>query len=172
MRRLYHSGMKKLLQAGFTWVELMFVIAVIAILAMMAIPGLQENALKRQVKEGIGLADLAKSGVQSAYRIKGEMPADNAAAGIPAKEKIVSAMVKEVIVESGAITLTFGNNASKVLDGKHLTIRPAVVTGETAVPISWICHDVAVPTGMELKGTNRTDIEMKYLPIECRGIKK
>jgi type IV pilus assembly protein PilA len=159
-------------QAGFTWVELMFVIAVIAILAMMAIPGMQENALKRQVKEGISLADLAKSGVQGSYVLKGDMPADNAAAGIPSKEKIVSAMVKEVAVNAGAITLTFGNNASKVLDGKHLTIRPAVVKGESAVPISWICHDVAVPNGMEIRGNDITDIETKYLPIECRGVKK
>jgi type IV pilus assembly protein PilA len=164
--------MKKFLQAGFTWVELMFVIAVIAILAMMAIPGLQENALKRQVKEGIGLADLAKNGVQSVYRATGEMPANNAKSGIPVKEKIVSAMVKEVIVENGAITLTYGNNASKALEGKLLTIRPAVVKGETAVPISWICHTVAVPAGMEIVGSDLTNIEDKYLPLECRGVKK
>ena len=161
--------MKNFLQKGFTWVELMFVIAVIAILAMMAIPGLQENALKRQVKEGMALADVVKGGVQASYRLKGDMPADNKEAGVPAKEKIVGALVKEVQVDKGAIVLTFGNNASKVLDGKKLTIRPAVVKDELAVPISWICNDVPIPNGMEVRGANVTDIEKKYLPIECRG---
>ena len=47
-----------------------------------------------------------------------------------------------------------------------------MVKGEAAVPIAWICHDVAVPAGMQLMGNDRTDIEYKYLPIDCRGVKK
>ena len=157
---------------GFSWIELMFVIAVLGILAMMTIPGIQESTLKKQVKDGLALADVVKGGVQAAYTLTGAMPADNAAAGVPAKEKIIGSLVKEVAVEGGAITLTFGNNASKVLDGKHVTLLPAVVKGEAAVPIAWICHDVAVPAGMQLMGNDRTDIESKYLPIDCRGVKK
>ena len=48
-------------QAGFSWIELLSVVAVVAILALMAIPSLQESALKKQVKEGMGLADVALS---------------------------------------------------------------------------------------------------------------
>jgi len=43
-------------EQGFTLIELLVVIAVIGILAMMAIPGLQESILKRQVKEGLAIA--------------------------------------------------------------------------------------------------------------------
>lgn len=156
-------------QRGFTWIELVLVVAVIGVLALMAVPGLQENMLKKQVKEGMELADVAKKGVQAAWTTTGEMPNNNAAAGIPPKHKIVGNLVKEVNVDHGAITLTFGNNASKVLDGKKLTLRPAVVAGEPAVPIAWICHNLKVPHGMELAGNNETDIEAKYLPVECRG---
>lgn len=154
---------------GFTWIELIFVVAVIGILALMAVPGLQENMLKKQVKEAMELADVAKKGVQAAWSLSGEMPGNNAAAGIPPKHKIVGNLVKEVNVDGGAVTLTFGNNASKALDGKKLTLRPAVVPGEPMVPIAWICHDVPVPKGMELQGANETDIQPSYLPIECRG---
>lgn len=154
--------------AGFTWIELMFVVAVIAILALMAVPGLQENMLKKQVKEGMELADLAKKAVQAAYTLAGEFPNNNAAAGIPPSHKIVGNMVKDVKVEDGAITLTFGNNASKVLEGKHLTLRPAVVAGEPMVPIAWVCHGAPPPKGMEVRGKNETDIAINNLPVECR----
>jgi type IV pilus assembly protein PilA len=155
--------------AGFTWIELLAVIAVVAILALMAVPGLQDTALKKQVKEGMGLASVATLGVQAAYSASGEMPANNAAAGIPVSTKIVGSMVKEVTVEGGAVTITYGNNASKALDGKHLTLRPAVVAGEPVVPIAWICAKVAVPKGMELRGNDKTDIQSSWLPVDCRG---
>lgn len=154
---------------GFTWIEMLIVVAVIGALALMAIPAMQDSALKRQVKEGLALADVAKSGVQAAWSVTGEMPANNAAAGVPPRDKIVGNVVKDVNVDAGAITLTYGNNASKALEGKHVTLRPAVVPGEPAVPIAWICHDVPVPGGMELKGRDETDIQSSYLPIECRG---
>jgi type IV pilus assembly protein PilA len=154
--------------AGFTWIELMFVVAVIAILALMAIPGMQENMLNKQVKEGMELAELAKKGVQAAYAAAGEFPNNNAAAGIPPSHKIVGNMIREVKVDDGAITLTFGNNASKVLEGKHLTLRPAVVAGEPMVPIAWVCHGAPPPKGMEVRGKNETDIALANLPVECR----
>ena len=167
MRRFADSYMRR--SAGFTWIELVLVVAVLGILAVMAVPGIQENMLKKQVKEGLELAELAKKGVQAAWSATGEMPNNNAAAGIPPKHKIVGNLVKEVSVDDGAVTLTFGNNASKVIEGRKVTLRPAVVPGEPMVPIAWVCHNVAVPKGMELKGGNQTDIPPKHLPAECRG---
>ena len=161
--------MAKRPQAGFTWIELLMVVAVIGILALMAIPSLQEQALKRQVKEGMALADVAKKGVQAFWSQTGEMPKNTEAAGAPPSDKIVSTLVKEVIVKDGAITLVFGNNAHKGLDGKKLTLRPAVVPGEGLVPISWVCANVPVPKQMEARGRDETDIQMSWLPAECRS---
>jgi type IV pilus assembly protein PilA len=155
--------------AGFTWIELMFVIVVIGILALMAIPGLKGNMLKKQVKEGLELADLARKGVQAAWTLTGEMPNNNAGAGIPPRHKIVGNLIREVDVKGGAITLTFGNNASKALEGKRLTLRPAVMPGEPMVPIAWVCHNLPAPKGMDLLGADETDIPASHLPVECRG---
>lgn len=155
--------------AGFTWIELLFVLAVFAILAALAIPSLRDATVRKQVKEGLALAELAKQGVQAAWSLTGEMPSDNAAAGIPPRDKIVGNLVKDVNVAGGAITLTFGNNASKVIEGRRVTLRPAIVPDQPRVPIAWLCHDVPVPKGMELRGKDETDLPPNDLPVECRG---
>lgn len=164
----------KTYSAGFTWLEMLIVIAVIAGLAMLAIPGLQETAMRKQIKEGLGLASVATTGVQLAYSLspKGEMPANNAAAGVPEPDRIIGNQVKAVNVEMGAVTLTFGNNAAKALHDKHLTLRPAIVPGESRVPIAWVCAATEVPTGMEVRGEDKTDLQMSWLPVECRGAAK
>lgn len=156
-------------QAGFSWIELMAVLGVVAILALMAIPSLQEGAIRKQVKEGMALGDLAKASVQGFLNVSGEMPADNKAAGLPAPEKIIGNYVSEVRVDGGAVTLTFGNNAGRGVSGKKLTFRPAIVPGEPLVPIAWICHVAAIPKGMEVKGVDLTDMPSSALPVECRG---
>jgi type IV pilus assembly protein PilA len=154
---------------GFTWIEMMAVLGVIAILALMAVPAMQEGALKKQVKEAMALADVAKPAVQSFWTMTGEMPGDNKAAGLPPPEKIVGNLVSSVRVNEGAITLVFGNNAGRAITGKKLTLRPAVVPGEGVVPIAWVCHDVAVPKGMEVRGKDETDLPSSNLPVDCRA---
>jgi type IV pilus assembly protein PilA len=154
---------------GFTWIELLLVLAVAAILALMSIPAMHEGAVRKQVKEGMALADVAKPAVQAAWGLTGEMPADNKAAGLPEPEKIIGSQVKSVSVQDGAITLVFGNNASKVLHGRRLTLRPAVVPDEPLVPIAWLCHAATVPKGMEVKGRDQTDLSSDSLPVECRA---
>ena len=155
-------------QRGFTWIELMMVVAVLAILGLMTVPGLQEGQVKKQVKEGMATADVARKGVQEIYAATGEMPQNNEKAGVPPQEKIVGNLVQKVKVQDGAVTLTFGNNASKLLDGKKLTLRPAVVPKEPSVAVAWLCNTLPTPKGMEPQGTNETDIPDKYLPLECR----
>ena len=147
------------------------VVAVLAILAAMAIPSMQDTAIKKQVREGLALADVAKTGVQTAFALTGAMPPNNEAAGLPPADKIVGTYVRAVKVDGGAITLTYGNNASKFLLDKQVTVRPAVVPGETRVPIAWICHDTPVPKGMEIVGDDHTDLPASHLPVECRGVK-
>lgn len=156
-------------EAGFTWIELLAVITVIAVLALMAVPSMSEATMRRQVKDALSLADVAKAGVQAAYVLGGRLPADNEAAGVPPPEKLVGNYVKQVKVEQGAITLELGNNAHKGLHGKHVTLRPAIVPDEVRTPIAWLCHSIDVPKGMQVKGRDETDLPPEWLPVECRG---
>ena len=154
---------------GFTLIELVIVMSVIAILALMAVPTFLDRNVRLQVQEGMALATLAKSSVSAFYAAKNELPANNVEAGIPPGQKIVGNYVSEVGVEAGAVTVTFGNNVNSSVAGKRLTLRPAIVKDAPTVPIAWLCHSAAVPKGMEVMGTNRTDIPAKWLPLECRG---
>jgi len=72
-------------------------------------------------------------------------------------------------VEGGAVTLTFGNNAHKLLWGRKLTLRPAIVPDQPIVPIAWLCHKANVPQGMVVHGPDRSDLSNDMLPVECRG---
>lgn len=157
---------------GFSLMELLIVVVIIGILIAMTIPGLKETAMRKQVKEGMELAEVAKKGVSVYYATTGMLPVDNTQAGVPPADKIVGQFNTAVNVKDGAITLTYGNNAGASIAGKKVTLRPAIVPGYPQVPISWICNEVAVPANMELRGENATNIEMAWLPVECRGSPK
>lgn len=152
---------------AFTLIEVMVVVAIIAILALLALPTYTDKIVRDQVLEGMKLADVAITGVTAKYN--GDMPIDNAAAGIPQPDKIVSNYVTSVAVVEGAVNITFGNNSNALLKGKILTYRPVLVPGEPRTPLDWVCNTRPVPKNMEARGKNITDIPPQYLPVKCRG---
>ncbi len=157
------------LRQGFTLVEVMVVVGIVAILALMALPSYQDKIIRDQIAEALPLAELAKPPVAAAWAATQTFPADNAGAGLPPAEKIVSNLVAATSVEAGAIHLTFGNRANGQIKGKVLTLRPAVVDDAPVVPVAWICGGAPVPDKMTVKGENRTNIPAAYLPFRCRA---
>ena len=153
---------------GFTLLEMMVVVAIVAVLALMMIPGYFDGAIRTQVAEALPLADLAKKPLAAAWATAQPLPADNAAAGLPPAEKIVSDLVSSVSVEDGAIHIKYGNRANTQIRGKVLTVRAAVVEDARVVPVTWVCGFAAAPEKMALKGPNRTDVPTKFLPGRCR----
>ena len=154
---------------GFTLLEMMVVLAIIAILALMLIPSYQDKLVRDQIVEALPLADVATKPVAAAWASTQTFPADNAAAGLPAADKIVSNLISSVVVQDGVVHLTFGNRANGQIKGKVLTLRPAVVPDAPVVPVAWICGYAPVPDKMTVKGENRTNIPAIYLPFKCRA---
>lgn len=145
----------------------MIVVAIIAILALMAVPSLQGKYVRENIVEGVGLARIAKDPVAAMWATTKTLPDDNLAAGLPVADKIVSNVVKSVTVENGAIHIVFGNRANGAIQGKTLTLRPAVVEDAPVVPVAWVCGHARAPDNMRAMGADRTDIPGNYLPVNC-----
>ena len=145
--------MKK--QQGFTLIELMIVVAIIGILAAIAIPAYQDYTIRAQVSEGLNLSGGAKAAVTEFFQDRGNMPADNTAAGLstPATQ-IAGKYVTSVQVAAGIINVVYGGTAGDahtVITGKTLTMTPSTVQ---AGSVAWACTSA--------------DIANKHLPAACR----
>jgi type IV pilus assembly protein PilA len=146
--------MKKM-QKGFTLIELMIVVAIIAILAAIAIPAYQDYLIRSQVSEGSVLADGSKTAMAEYYSNKGAFPKSNASAGLAASTSIKGQYVSSVDVGAtqGKITVSYGGAKANtaISTGPKTLIFSAVTNGGS---IEWHCTGGTVPD--------------KYLPTSCR----
>lgn len=153
---------------GFTLMEMMVVVGIIAILALLMIPAYIDRLVRNQIGEALPLADIAKRPIEASWALAQALPADNAGAGLPVPDKVVSNHVRALAVEGGAIHITFGNRAHSQIQGRVLSLRPAIVADAPVVPIAWVCGYASVPGKMTAQGANRTDVPAGYLPLKCR----
>ena len=153
---------------GFTLIELMVVVAVIAILALMAMPSMQGKVVRDQIVEAAKWADVAKTPVSTLWTVARRLPADNGEAGLPSADRMVSNLVSSVAIEGGAVHITVGNKANGAIQGKTLTLRPAIVEDAPMVPVAWVCGNASAPARMTPQGRNRTDVAGNFLPLNCR----
>ena len=147
----------KTMQKGFTLIELMIVVAIIAILAAIAIPAYQNYVIRSQVTEGMSLADGAKTGMSEFYASTGNWPSTNTSAGLALASSITGNYVSSVNVatNSGMITITYGNKANSAIATKTLALSATANGGS----ISWTCRK---------SGTTGTTVAAVYLPASCR----
>lgn len=153
---------------GFTLIELMVVVAIIAILALIAMPSPDPAIARKQVIESMELVADYQKLVAFYHKSAQVFLKNNKEAGIPPADKLLGNYVDRIDLQDGAFHVHFGNKAHSSLKNKTLSIQPIMVSGSPESPISWICGKAAVPAGMKAVGENRTDLELKDLPLNCR----
>jgi type IV pilus assembly protein PilA len=145
--------LRQRISAGFTLIELMIVVAIIAILAAIAIPAYQDFLIRAQVTEGMSLASGAKSAIWDFVSNTGRFPINNQSAGMATNTSITGSYVSSVDVTGGVVKVLYqGPKANAHINGGgiYLLLSPTTHTGS----ITWSC------TGSTLKP--------QYLPSTCR----
>ncbi len=164
--------MKKV-QAGFTLIELMIVVAIIGILAAIAIPQYQTYIAKTQVTRVIGESGAVKTAIElcilegrttvgsavgncnpgatpsNVQATGGNTCYDNAGAAC-ALAGAGYPVVPPTLIAASTIISTFGNNASIDLKG-----APNTVTWLRTADGAWTCTTTA---------------KQKYAPASCPGV--
>ena len=152
---------------GFTLLEMMAVLAIMAIVLLISLPSFEAKNTRAQINESIELIKPLKENIALFYLAEHKFPRTNHEAGIPNAEFLIGNYVQSIALENGAFHITFGNKIHAKLKNKILSIRPLVVTGSPESPISWLCGNDAEPEGMVAIGINKTDVANSNLPINC-----
>lgn len=142
-------------QHGFTLIELMIVVAIIAILAAIAIPAYQDYTIRSQVSEALVLGGRARSGVWEHYSNTGTLPTTNVEAELPESGEVSASYVSTMNIQAdGRLRVNFGGPMANAHIGtsSYLELVPNVAD-ET---LQWSCRPGNLPE--------------KYLPTVCRTL--
>ena len=135
--------------SGFTLIELMIVIAILAILMAIAVPAYQDFAIRAKVSEGINISTAAKVAVVETLHAKGSVDTQADTGWTFTSSEYVSDIS---IASDGSGTIRIETQATGAQTDPILALTPTLVVNQ---PTRWNCSLV---TG-----------EPRHVPQNCRS---
>ena len=145
--------MKRNIQKGFTLIELMIVIAIVAILVALAVPAYQDYTVRAKVGECVAQASSVKLAIEEFFQSEGAFPLNSVQAGLGTWIATDYCVTMTVGTSNGIITLTTQNTGAGAGNDPAMTLTPATAGGGTKIT-SWDCL--------------RTAGENRHVPSSCR----
>jgi type IV pilus assembly protein PilA len=144
----------KSIQKGFTLIELMIVVAIIAILAAIAIPAYQDFLKRSRVTDMITQLGACKTSVAEYYSTKAIFPATSAVAGCATDGTENS--TAPTVAGNSIVTTAAGPIAGL---GNVQFVATLAATGTPPAIVAWVCAASGAPG---------TTILPRFLPAQCR----